>query len=76
MEIDADQTYGRNHHCDGSARRSPGRPATGKEIEELVVRLASENRSWGYVRIQGALSNLGHELAHGTAVVNQNRIRN
>src|SRR5580704_2275755 len=24
------------------------------------------NRSWGYVRIQGALSNLGHELAHGT----------
>ena len=51
---------------DGSARRSPGRPATGKEIEELVVRVATENRSWGYVRIQGALSNLGHELAHGT----------
>jgi hypothetical protein len=51
---------------DGSARRSPGRPATGKEIEELVVRLATENRSWGYIRIQGALSNLGHELARGT----------
>src|SRR5580658_9799033 len=51
---------------DGSARRSPGRPATGKEIEELVVRLATENRSWGYVRIEGALSNLGHQLAHGT----------
>ena len=51
---------------DGSARRSPGRPATGKEIEELVVRVATENRSWGYVRIQSALSNLGHELAHGT----------
>lgn len=46
---------------DGSARRNPGRPATGKEIEELVVRLASENRRWGYVRIQGALSNLGHD---------------
>jgi len=28
--------------------------------------LASENRSWGYIRIQGALSNLGHEMAHGT----------
>ena len=41
---------------DGSARRSPGRPATGKELEELVVRLATENRSWGYIRIQGALS--------------------
>lgn len=51
---------------DGSARRSPGRPATEKKIEELVVRLATENRSWSYVRIQGALSNLGHELAHGT----------
>ncbi len=51
---------------DGSARRSPGRPPTGKEIEALVVRMATENRDWGYVRIQGALSNLGHELAHGT----------
>ena len=51
---------------DGSAERSPGRPAIGKEIEELVVRMATENRSWGYVRIQGALSNLGHELVHGT----------
>jgi putative transposase len=51
---------------DGSARSGPGRRATGKEIEELVVRLATENRIWGYVRIQGALSNLGHELAHGT----------
>src|ERR1035437_9149145 len=51
---------------DGSARRSPGRPATGKEIEELVVRVATENRSWGYVRIQSALSNLGYKVAHGT----------
>jgi putative transposase len=40
---------------DGSARRSPGRPPTTKEIEELVVRMATENRGWGYVRIQGAL---------------------
>ena len=24
--------------------------------------MAEENRSWGYRRIQGALSNLGHEL--------------
>jgi putative transposase len=30
---------------DGSARRSPGRPATAKETEELVVRLATENRT-------------------------------
>jgi putative transposase len=51
---------------DGSARRGPGRPAMGKEIEALVVRMAKENRDWGYLRIQGALSNLGHQLARGT----------
>jgi len=31
-----------------------------------VVRMAEENRDWGYRRIQGALSNLGHELARST----------
>jgi putative transposase len=30
------------------------------------VRMAEENRDWGYRRIEGALSNLGHELAHST----------
>ena len=45
---------------------SAGRPATAKEIEALVVRMATENRDWGYLRIQGALSNLGHELARST----------
>jgi putative transposase len=48
---------------DGSVPRKPGRPVTKKEIEALVVRMAMENRDWGYLRIQGALSNLGHELA-------------
>jgi putative transposase len=28
--------------------------------------MAKENRSWGYRRIQGALANLGHLLAHNT----------
>ena len=51
---------------DGSARRRPGRPATKKEIESLVVRMAKENRDWGYLRIRGALSNLGHDLARST----------
>ena len=32
----------------------------------LVLRFALENRSWGYTRIQGALSNLGHVVARGT----------
>lgn len=51
---------------DGSKRRNPGRPATRKEIEELVVRMAMENKSWGYLRIRGALSNLGYEVSRNT----------
>jgi putative transposase len=51
---------------DGSARRGAGRPRTAAEIEDLVVRMAQENRDWGYRRIVGAMSNLGHDLARGT----------
>jgi CubicO group peptidase (beta-lactamase class C family) len=32
-----------------------GRPGVMKEIRELIVRMAEENPSWGYARIQGAL---------------------
>jgi hypothetical protein len=46
---------------DGSKRRGPGRPRTKDEIQQLVVRMATENRAWGYRRIQEALANLGHE---------------
>src|SRR3982750_2369576 len=45
---------------DGSARRGPGGPGA------FVGRLAEENRDWGYRRIQGALSHLGHKLARST----------
>jgi hypothetical protein len=51
---------------DGSAGRGPGRPGTGQEIESLVVRMAEENRGWGYRRIQGAWSNLGHTVGRTT----------
>jgi transposase InsO family protein len=51
---------------DGTAKRGPGRPPTASELEDLVVRMAQENRDWGYRRILGAMSNLGHSLARGT----------
>lgn len=45
---------------DGSKNRtSPGRPRTEPELESLIVRMAQENRSWGYDRMVGALANLG-----------------
>ena len=51
---------------DGTAYRAPGRPRTSGEIEALVVRMAEENRDWGYRRIEGALSSLVHDLARST----------
>ena len=48
------------------ARKGPGRPRLMRAIEELIVRMASENPRWGYTRIRGALSNLGHRVARGT----------
>src|SRR5215472_2583249 len=51
---------------DGTAQRGPGRPRLIHEIESLVVRMAQENRDWGYRRILGAMSNLGHNLGRGT----------
>src|SRR5215472_9271759 len=51
---------------DGSGKRGCGRPRKSGEIEDLVVRMAKKNRSWGYRRIQGALSNLGHVVGRGT----------
>ena len=36
------------------------------EIRRLVVRMATENSSWGYTRIQGALKNVGHRVGRST----------
>jgi len=51
---------------DGSKTRRPGRPTTKPDIAALVVRMATENPTWGYTRIRGGLMNLGHDLARNT----------
>ena len=49
---------------DGSnQRKTQGRPRVDKELEDLVVQMARENRSWGYDRIAGALAHLGYEIS-------------
>jgi len=47
-------------------RRSAGRPGVMRHISELIVRMAQDNRSWGYTRIQRALANLNHKVGRGT----------
>ncbi len=47
-------------------RKQPGRPRVVAEISKLVVGMAKSNPRWGYTRIRGALSNLGHTVARST----------
>jgi putative transposase len=52
---------------DGSLqRKAPGRPKIAPELEALIVRMAQDNRSWGYDRIVGALANLGYTVSAQT----------
>jgi putative transposase len=51
---------------DGSKSRTVGRPKTVAEIEQLILQMARQNRTWDYTRIRGALFNLGHEIGRNT----------
>jgi putative transposase len=47
-------------------QRRSGRPSTGSELRDLVLRLARENPRWGYQRIAGELIKLGFRLSPST----------
>jgi putative transposase len=52
---------------DGSPQQKAlGRLKITPDLEALVVRLAQENRLWGYDRIVGALANLGYTISDQT----------
>ncbi len=43
-----------------------GRPGVMKQIRKLIARMATDNASWGYCRIQGELKKLDHRVARST----------
>jgi putative transposase len=51
---------------DYSSRRRPGRPSTEAAIRKLVIRMATDNPTWGHRRVQGELVKLGHQIAAST----------
>ena len=51
----------------GSAAARPcRRPGLQAHLRALMVCMATENPTWGYTRIQGALKNLGHRVGRST----------
>jgi transposase len=51
---------------DYTSRRRPGRPPTAAAIRTLVIRIATDNPTWGHRRVQGELVKLGHPIAPST----------
>ncbi len=46
--------------------RSPGRPSATAEIRRLIIAMAADNPTWGYRRVHGELTNLGHQVGAST----------
>ena len=47
-------------------RRRLGRPSTAAAIRKLVIRIATDNPTWGHRRVHGELVKLGHPIAAST----------
>jgi putative transposase len=56
----------KRRHARASGRHGPGRPRTVASIRRFVLRLATENPSWGYRSIHGELALLGITIAAST----------
>ena len=46
--------------------QKPGRPPTHAEVRRLIIQMATKNPTWGYRRIHGELTNLGHPVGAST----------
>ena len=53
-----------------------GRPSISAELEALLLRLARENPTWGYGKLEGELGKLGYEIGRSTirAVLKRHRV--
>jgi putative transposase len=46
--------------------QTPGRPSTRVKIRRLIIEIATQNPTWGYRRIHGELTGLGHHIGAST----------
>ena len=53
-------------YSDRRKKKKPGRPRVRQVIVDLVLRLAKENTSWGFDRIQGGLANVRYYISDTT----------
>ena len=51
---------------DYASRQHPGRPPTAAATRKLVIRMATDNPTWGHRRVQGEFVRLGHPIAAST----------
>jgi len=51
----------------GKVPKGVGRPPLAQDVQELIVRFATENSQWGYRRIVGELKKLGHAVSASAA---------